>query len=343
MEAIYKMFLKSIMISGFVFIMMLVIEYINVQSNGIWQKYLTGNKWKQYLIAGLLGAIPGCLGAFTVVTLFTHRLVSFGALITAMIATSGDEAFVMFAMFPQKALLLTVIIFAVGILAGYLTDKFYKPKGILKDIANHVFPLHDEFKCKCFEKDKIWNYLFHPSLYRLSVAVIILMLLLGVATGILSGEADLWIKITLMLSFSFALFVVVSVPEHFLKEHIWNHIVKEHLPRIFLWVFGILLAMHFLIIYIDVESWISNNMFVVLLIAVLIGIIPESGPHLIFVTLFASGTIPFSILLASSISQDGHGMLPMLAESKKGFVAVKVINMIFALIVGATGLLYQLF
>lgn len=228
METIYKMFLQSIMITGFVFIMMLVIEYINVQSKGVWQKHLTGNKWKQYLIAGFLGAIPGCLGAFTVVALFTHRLVSFGALVTTMIATSGDEAFVMFALFPEKAMLLTVIIFVVGVLAGYL------------------------------------------------------------------------------------------------------------------WVFGILLLMHFLMMYIDVESWISNNMFVVLLLAILIGIIPESGPHLIFVTLFASGTVPFSILLASSISQDGHGMLPMLAESKKGFVAVKVVNMIFAFIVGAIGLLLRL-
>jgi len=341
MEAIYKMFLQSIMITGFVFIMMLVIEYINVQSKGMWQKHFTGNKWKQYLIAGFLGAIPGCLGAFTVVALFTHRLVSFGALVTTMIATSGDEAFIMFAMFPQKAMLLTIIIFVVGVLAGYLTDKFYKPKGILKDIASHDLPLHDEPECKCFQREKIWAYLFHPSVYRLSVAVIIILLLSGVATGVLSGKADLWIKITLILSFSFALFVVVSVPDHFLKEHIWNHIVKVHLPRIFLWVFGILLAMHFLMMYIDVESWISNNMFVVLLLAILIGIIPESGPHMIFVTLFASGTVPFSILLASSISQDGHGMLPMLAESKKGFVAVKVVNMIFAIIVGAIGLLLK--
>ncbi|MGD9730619.1 MAG: hypothetical protein AB7U45_00445 [Desulfamplus sp.] len=53
---------------------------------------------------------------------------------------------------------------------------------------------------------------------------------------------------------------------------------------------------------------------------------------------FAAGTIPFSILLASSISQDGHGMLPMLAESKRGFLAVKVVNMIFAFIAGAIGL-----
>jgi hypothetical protein len=321
--------------------MMLLIEYINVQSKGLWQKHLTENKWKQYLITGLLGAIPGCLGAFTVVTLFTHRLVSFGALVTTMIATSGDEAFVIYAMFPKKALLLTVIILVVGILAGYITDKFYKPTGILKDISNYDLPLHDEQECKCFEKEKFWSNLFHPSLYRLFVTVIIIILILGVATGLLAGKTDLWIKITLMLSFTFALFVTVSVPEHFLKKHIWNHIVKIHLPRIFLWVFGILIAMNFLMMYIDVASWISNNMFIVLLIAVLIGVIPESGPHLIFVTLFAAGTIPFSILLASSISQDGHGMLPLLAESKKGFVAVKIINVIFAFIVGSIGLLFS--
>ncbi len=43
-----------------------------------------------------------------------------------------------------------------------------------------------------------------------------------------------------------------------------------------------------------------------------------------FVTLFAQGLIPFSVLLASSIAQDGHGMLPLLAESKRGFLAVKI-------------------
>ncbi len=41
------------------------------------------------------------------------------------------------------------------------------------------------------------------------------------------------------------------------------------------------------------------------------------------------------------ITQNGHGMLPMLAESKKGFVAVKVVNMIFAFIVGVIGLLFR--
>ena len=339
METIYKICLHAIMITGFVFVMMLVIEYINVQSKGLWQKNLTKNKWSQYLIAAVLGAIPGCLGAFTVVAMFSHRLVSFGALVTAMIATSGDEAFVMFAMFPKQALLLTLIIFVVGVLAGYFTDKFYKPKKVLDKASTHRFPLHEDTKCKCFEKDKIWINIIHPSIYRLSTAIIILVLITGVSTGILAGDLEIWMKISVLLAFLFSLFIVLTVPNHFIKKHIWEHIVKMHLPRIFLWVFGTLLLMHFLMNYIDVEDWISTNMYVVLLVAVLIGFIPESGPHLIFVTLFAQGSIPFSILLASSISQDGHGMLPLLAESKRSFFAVKFVNMIYAIIVGLSTLL----
>jgi hypothetical protein len=324
------------MITGFVFVMMLVIEYINVQSKGLWQKNLTKNKWSQYLIAGVLGAIPGCLGAFTAVAMFSHRLISFGALVTTMIATSGDEAFVMFAMFPKQALLLTLIIFVVGVLAGYLTDKLYKPKSVL----NKALPLHNDVTCKCFEKDKIWTNITHPTLYRLTTAIIILILITGVGSGILAGDLEIWMKTSVLLAFFFSLFIVITVPDHFIKKHIWEHIVKMHLPRIFLWVFGTLLLMHFLMTYIDVQAWISTNMYVVLLVAVLIGFIPESGPHLIFVTLFAQGSIPFSILLASSIAQDGHGMLPLLAESKRSFLAVKLVNMIYAIIVGLSFLIF---
>ena len=71
-----------------------------------------------------------------------------------------------------------------------------------------------------------------------------------------------------------------------------------------------------------------------ILLAALIGIIPESGPHLLFVTLFATGVAPFSVLLASSISQDGHAGLPLLAESKGGFLKAKLLNVAIALACG---------
>jgi len=336
-ENIYHILLSALMITGFVFVMMLVIEYINVQSQGLWQKSLSGNKWKQYIMAGLLGAIPGCLGAFTVVALFSHRLVSFGAVVAAMIATSGDEAFVMFAMFPQKAILITIIILIIGIVAGYISDKLVASGKFSEKFSKHNFQLHSEDQCHCFQKDKLLQYLFNPSIQRIVLFSLILLLLVGVLTGVLAGEGKLWLKVTIILTVSFSLFVVVSVPEHFLKKHLWEHIVKVHIPRIFLWTFGTLIIIHFLMDYIDVQSWISDNMLIVMVIAVLVGIIPESGPHLVFLTLFVQGAIPFSVILASSISQDGHGMLPLLAESKRGFLAVKAVNIIIALVVGFVG------
>ena len=75
-------------------------------------------------------------------------------------------------------------------------------------------------------------------------------------------------------------------------------------------------------------------MLVVLVIACLVGVIPESGPHLVFVTLFAQGLIPLSVLLANSIVQDGHGMLPLLAHSRRAFLVVKAINILIAMLVG---------
>ena len=56
------------------------------------------------MLGAFLGVIPGCLGAFAAVSLYSHRNLSFGALVAAMIATSGDEAFVMFSMFPLQVI-----------------------------------------------------------------------------------------------------------------------------------------------------------------------------------------------------------------------------------------------
>jgi len=50
--------------------------------------------------------------------------------------------------------------------------------------------------------------------------------------------------------------------------------------------------------------------------------------------MYAQGLIPFGVLLASSISQDGHGSLPLLAVSTKMFIWLKLINVFIALVVG---------
>jgi len=77
-----------------------------------------------------------------------------------------------------------------------------------------------------------------------------------------------------------------------------------------------------------------------MVIGALMGIIPESGPHLVFVMLYAQGLIPFSVLFTTSFVQDGHGILPLLSYSIKDSVLIKIFNLVFGLAVG--GLLYVL-
>ncbi|MEJ2543989.1 MAG: putative manganese transporter [Calditrichaceae bacterium] len=335
--------IHALMITSFVFIMMLLIEYLNVLTKGSWQDSLKKSPWGQYILGGFLGAIPGCLGAFTVVSLYSHQVVSLGALIAAMIATSGDEAFVMFSMFPVKALWLTVSLFIIGMVSGYISDLIFKKQNKLIDHLNHELPMHEgEEACHCFSGKQFWPQLKNITFQRTLLISIFILFLFFLITGTIGSKEWDWKKITFASGALFGLFVVMTVPDHFIEEHLWIHVLKKHVPRIFLWTFGALLAIHFIEQYIHLDGWIRDNYFWVLSIAVLVGIIPESGPHLIFVTLFAYGSLPFSILMASSIVQDGHGMLPMLAVSRKGFVWVKVINMIVGFAVGLIGYLFIL-
>lgn len=324
----------TIMITSFVFLMMLVIEYVNVLTHGSWQKKLGKNKFAQYVVSILLGAIPGCLGAFTVVSLYIREVVSFGALVGTMIATSGDEAYVMFSLFPLKALILTAIISVIGLLTAYLTDKFYKNQKQIISAINDRLELHKEDYCNCFDRKAILEQLNNISFERALLIALLFLMMIFLFSGFINTDGRKWIQITLLIGIIIALFIVTTVPEHFLKKHLWNHVLKKHFTRIFFWTLGTLLVLHFLESYIDINEWIKSNFYIVLFLAVLIGIIPESGPHLIFVTLFAQGLIPFSILMASSIVQDGHGTLPLLAETKKGFVILKMINVIVGLVFG---------
>ena len=137
------------------------------------------------------------------------------------------------------------------------------------------------------------------------------------------------------------LFVLLLGSDHFVEEHLWMHIIRKHLPTIFAWTFGVLLVVGIGLQYIDIDHWISSNTALMILLATAIGIIPESGPHMIFVTLYAAGVVPFPVLLASCISQDGHSSIPLLAESKKSFAWAKLINCIVALAAGYAAMLFM--
>lgn len=325
----------SLMITGFVGVMMLVIEYLNVLSRGAWQKRLAEHGWGQYVLATFLGVMPGCLGAFAVVAMYSHGVLRVGAVVAAMIATSGDESFVMFAMFPKQALVLHLILAVIAVVVGAVVDTFFKRRMEGLQLSCERLEIHEEEPCECLPRNRLLDQWRQCSAARGTLSVALALFLLSISTGGLGPSEWNWIRVTLAATSVGALFIVLTVPDHFLETHLWDHVARTHIPRVFLWTFGALLTMHVLTDTLHLESAIREGKWLVLLIACLIGIVPESGPHLVFVTLYANGSIPFSILLASSIVQDGHGMLPLLAHSRRAFVVIKSVNFVVGLIAGA--------
>jgi len=152
------------------------------------------------------------------------------------------------------------------------------------------------------------------------------------------AEESFSIKLVALIANGFALFVVFVAPSHFLEVHLWKHVVRRHAVRILLWTLGALIVAHIVLDVFHLDTLSPGGRWAMLAAACLVRMVPQSGPHLVFVTLFAQGAILFSILLANSIVQDGHGILPLLAESRRAFIVVKAINVAAGALIGVAAL-----
>ncbi len=362
---------NSILITGLVVVMMMMIESLNIESRGMLFKGLRKTKIGQVVVAALLGSVPGCMGGFATVSLYTHRLFSFGALVAMMIASSGDEAFVMLAMIPEQALIIFAGLFVLAVIVGVAVDLIYDRRH-----ARHCAK-HEHEECG-MDAGCDTGYAVHEGhegrhygWKRMAMFVGLAVFITALATGNLGHEhhhahaedmthihdyghihehesgslhidllSEDWMNVLFAGLSVIVLFVLLFASDHFVEEHLWNHIVRKHLPVIFAWTFGVLLVLGIALQHFDISHWISDNTALMILLATVIGIIPESGPHMIFVTLYAAGVVPMPVLLASCISQDGHASIPLLAESKKSFAYAKLINCVIALAVGFGAMLF---
>ena len=331
------------MITVFVFVMMLLVDFIDAASKRRMSHIIKGGPWRQYTLASFLGSTPGCLGAFMNVSLYVHGLISFGAIVGGMIATSGDEAFVMLSQFPGTALVLFLLLFILGILFAWISDKLVPVLRIVPcescaDLAcEECLPgnAHEEKIGDIFRLANILKNFRAISFTRFLLLVLILFFLGLVLTGTLGPSAWGWKRVTFLSLSIGTLYIIALCSEHYLQSHIWEHIIKKHLFRVFLWSFGALLFVHWGLAFWNLNAIIHEHMIWVLLLGALIGLVPESGPHLIFVMMYAQGLIPFSVLFTVSFVQDGHGMLPLLSYSLKDSVLIKLFNLVFGLVVGS--------
>jgi len=321
-EPIHYVAQQTIMISGFVLYMMLIIEYINVRSKGKWSQPIKKSGFVQIGVANTIGIIPGCVGIFTIVSLFTHNIIKFPALLSGSIATMGDEAFVMLTMIPSTAIKLGAILLLIAFAVGGFFQIFFKDKFAFTKNEAHLHNHHHD-DCLCFNRKSVYEQLKNISFHR---ALLITVLVLIVLFQLFGGHGI------------FSIAIVATVPEHFLVEHLWGHILKKHFLKIFLWTLISMIVITFVMNYWNIETWVRDNTLFMLFLALLVGIIPISGPHILFISLFSAGSIPFSILLANTIVQEGHGGLPLMADAKKSFLIMKSVKIIIALIVGLIGI-----
>ncbi|KPJ50012.1 MAG: selenocysteine protein [candidate division Zixibacteria bacterium DG_27] len=328
----------SVVITIFVFGMMLITDYLNVLSRGKMASLIRGGRWRQYTTASFLGATPGCLGAFMNVSFYVHGLIGFGAIVGGMIATSGDEAFVMLALFPKTALLLFLLLFALGIVLAWLTDKVAPLFKVKPSEECEVELVHESHVEGQLFGPQAWRRALSSFGFRFTLFFLVIILVLLAVLGLLgppSWNVERGFLLTILLIIGVT---TATVSDHYLKEHIWRHIIKEHLWRVFLWTLFALLVVQLVLHYWDLGSFVEAHMVWVLVLSALVAVIPESGPHLVFVMMFTQGLVPFSVLLTSSIVQDGHGMLPLLSYSVRDTVKIKLFNLVYGLLIG--GALY---
>jgi hypothetical protein len=333
-------FRESIGITVIVFSTMILLDYFHAGLRERFEKFFQGRFARPFLIASLLGAAGGCTGAFISVSAYMRGIIGIGPVISAMIATLGDETYVMFAMIPGKTVLFLIALFVVGIAGGMLAEKTFRLLKITlhpscgKECHGPFF--HSEDTGCIFSLRTIRENLFRPSFAHCLLYAILVTFIVGFATG--KFESDLWsFENALMIGLLVLnLFVITAASEHYLHEHVWKHLVKQHVGKIFLWTVGTLLIINLSLHFFNLSAFFAQkqNLVWILIFAALVGIIPESGPHIIFVTMFARHLIPFSIMLTNSMVQDGHGLLPLLSVSWKDAVKVKAFSFCFGLLVG---------
>lgn len=365
----------SILITGIVIIMMMIESFNLEKHSGFFEK-TGGSSLKQVLLAAILGSIPGCIGGFAAVSLYSKRLIGFGALTAMMIASCGDEAFVMLAMMPDRALLIFAILFLLAVFCGTGVDFYIKQRGLRKGAvmegrdSSLALRMTGKEALRMTGKETLGmgekndegdadsslalgmtgkeDERRSLTLYRVVLTAATVFFAVALACGWLDhshaapekGRMHIDLLSEWWMNMIFAILCIAMAvilcfrPDRFIKETLWHHILSRHLPVIFAWTFGVLLLIGILSEYIDISRWVSSNPAIMILLAVAIGIIPESGPHLIFVSLYAGGLVPFPVLLASCISQDGHSALPLLAEDKKSFAYTKLFKCVIALTAG---------
>lgn len=278
----------------------------------------------QVPIAAFLGATPGCGGAVVVVAAYASGKVSFGAVVATLTATMGDAAFLLIATRPDAAAVLLPTQFVVGILTGWLIDRFvtvdYRPTGGACEIAPRIGHLR--------MRDLAYLVPVIPGLAvgAAQIGGVDLTATLGMPTEIIALTG---VAIGLAIWAASPVTAMTNPVDHPLTR------MAEETSFISVWVILAYLAYDYAAVYagLDLKAAFSAIGPLLPLIGAAIGFIPGCGPQVLVATLYVNGAIPFAALVANAISNDGDALFPAIALAPRAAIMATVFSTIPALIV----------
>jgi hypothetical protein len=277
-------------------------------------------------LAALLGSTPGCGGAVVVVAAYSSGNVGFGAVVATLTATMGDAAFLLIATRPDAALVILPLSFVVGIISGWLVDRFNRID-LTPDTSRH-----------CETAPVIGATRARDYLYLLVVlpGLVVGGAQLGQVTiDSVLGIPVLWIALA---GTAIGLFAWSTSPLKAMTNTGDSPLTRmtEETAFISVWVIGAYLVYDYLAAFagFDIASAFQAVGPLLPLIAVIVGFIPGCGPQVLVATLYINGVIPFAALIGNAISNDGDALFPAIALNPKAAFLATAYSAVPALVVG---------
>ena len=286
---------------------------------------LKNSRGFQLPLAALMGATPGCGGAVVVVAAYTSGNVGFGAVVATLTATMGDAAFLLIATRPDAAVVVLPLSFVVGILSGWLVDRF-----------NRV-DFGADSRSSCDVAPRIGRVRLQDWAF---LAIAIPGLVIGVtqlAMVDLEAAFGIWPMIVGLSGTAVGVVIWATSPLQAMTHPNDAPVTRmaEETSFISIWVIGAYLAYDYLVAFtgVDLEAAFATVAPLLPLIAILVGFIPGCGPQVLVTTLYINGVIPFAALIGNAISNDGDALFPAIALNPKAAVLATAYSAIPALIV----------
>ena len=316
-----------------------------------------GPKWTHSIIGSFFGAIPGCGATIVIASLYKNKKISFGGLLAAFISTLGEGSFVLLGASDEADVVgnlkayatITIFGFIAGVVFGYLSDIL----GFRSNAENNQILYKEDQNIQTNKNNLSAIFIEKLGFYAIMTMAIFLapisiMALWGASIDSISA-LTYWVSV--ILTITCIIFYCVS---RFIYKHHdcydnMNDIKSTMLHAILdvaLVVTYVFIGLVFANYIIDVlvgpdifDAWMKSSAYIVVLLAVLIGVTPGCGGMIAVVVSFITiPNFPMAALIAAAIATSGDGIFPLLAENRKDGLIVSGFGFVIALLVGYVAL-----